>query len=266
MRITLTALMVTAALPLAAQPADFRWEKALAADMTVSLHNLNGRVTVTPSTSGKVEITGIGRRGSRADDVTIEVHEHDRGITVCSVFRDADMDCDESGFHMRGRWGRHRDWDDASIDMDVRLPRGMRLTANTVSGDVSVTGAEGVVRAGTVSGDVRMDGLRVASVRASTVSGDIRVSVDAVAGDGYFTFSSVSGDVTAELPRAFDADVSLSSVSGTLESDFPLTLNGRVSRNRIQARIGKGGRDVEVRTVSGDVLLRMARAAAAREP
>src|SRR3954467_13030005 len=104
------ALVLLCAASAAAQKADFRWEKPLAAGSTVSLHNLNGDVTVTPSTSGKVEIVGVKRGSSRyADDVTIEVVETSRGIMVCSMFKRADMDCDERGFHVhndRG-WGWH---------------------------------------------------------------------------------------------------------------------------------------------------------------
>lgn len=242
-------------------PPDFKWEKQLSADKVVSLHNLNGDIVVLPSTSGKVEIIGMRHgRGRNADEVTIEVVESSRGITACSMFRYVDMDCDEDGFHMNRRRGyRDRDYNDAQIDMEVKLPKGMRLEVNAVSGDVSVTGAEGAVRASSVSGRVRMDKLRATSVRASSVSGDVDVIVDQLSGDGMLSFSSVSGDVTAELPKNLDADVSMRSVSGSLDSDFPLVLNGRVSRSSLNARIGKGGRELEVHTVSGNVRLRAAR-------
>lgn len=271
MRLDFKALALVCAAPLtfaplrasAAQQPDFRWEKQLGADKTVSLHNLNGRITVTPSTTGKVEIVGTRHGGRRADDVTIEVVESDRGITACSMFKTADMECDDDGMHLHndnwGRRGRDRDWDDASIDMEVKVPKGMRVSASNVSGNVRVVGMEGIVRAGSVSGDVRMESLRASSVRASSVSGDVYVDVDNLTGDGLLSFSSVSGSVTAQLPNNLDADVSMRSVSGSLDSDFPLTLNGRVSRNSINARIGKGGRELEVHTVSGDVRLRMAK-------
>ena len=244
----------------AQQKPDFRWEKALAAGSSVSLHNLNGDITVTPSTSGKVEIVGIRHgRGRDVDDVTIEVVETSRGIVACSMFKGADMDCDERGFHVhndRRRGWHDDDWDDAQIDMEVKLPKELLLDAHAVSGNVSVVGAEGDVRVGSVSGDVRMERLRATSVKASSVSGDVSVSVESLTGMGDLKFTSVSGNVTAELPKGLDADVTMRSVSGSLDSDFPLTLNGRMSRNRLEARIGKGGRELEVTTVSGNVRLR----------
>jgi hypothetical protein len=265
MRLRTLALSLAVAAPLSAQQADFRWEKQLGADKLVALHNLSGRITVTTSSSNKVEIVGLKRgRGRDADDVTLEVLEHDRGITVCPKYKDADAECREDGFSFNNNdrdrgWNRRRDrdWEDMSIDIEVRVPKGMRVSANNVSGDVRMTGMEGVVRASSVSGDVRLESLRATSVRASSVSGDVQVYVDNLTGDGMLSFSSVSGSVTAELPKDLNADVSMRSVSGSLDSDFPLTLNGRVSRSSISARIGKGGRELEVHTVSGDVRLRM---------
>lgn len=263
----LALVLATATAPLSAQQTtkpDFLWEKNIPADRVVSLHNLNGDITVTPSPNANLTITGIIRRGRGRDssEVTIEIVESSRGITACAMFRYADMDCDEDGMHMnrnRRRGWNDRDYYEPQIDMEVKLPRGMRIEANSVSGDVNVTGAEGAVRGGSVSGNVRMDKLRATSVRATSVSGDVDVIVDQLSGDGALTFSSVSGDVTAELPKNLDADISIRSVSGSMDSDFPLTLNGRVSRNSLNARIGRGGRELEVHTVSGNVRLRTAR-------
>ena len=260
------------AAPLVAQQttspsADFRWEKALPASSTVRLHNINGNVTVSPSSSDRVEIVGIKRGASRYfADVNLEVVEVPNGIVVCAMYRDADeMRCDEDGYDVRRNRDRRRgrdddDFDRVSIDIVVKLPKSASVSANSVSGDVTVTGAEGEsVRGGSVSGDVRMSALRAATVRGSSVSGDVNVGITALTGDGDLRFTSVSGNVTVELPRVLDADVSMRSVSGVLDSEYPLTLNGRVSRNSLSARIGKGGRELRVTTVSGDVTLRSAR-------
>lgn len=255
------ALLLLASLPLAAQGTtqpDFRWEKALAAGSTVSLHNINGDVTVEPSTTGKVEIVGV-RRGRGRADLTVEVVETSRGITACVVSRDVDMECGERGARVRDRRGGH-DWDDhGRMDVQVRLPATLSLDAHSVSGDVRVSGTGGTVTAGSVSGNVRLDALQATGVTASTVSGDVHVAITQLAGSGPLSFSSVSGDVTVELPRGINADLAMRSVSGTLDSEFPITIDGRMSRHRLDARIGEGGRELSLRTVSGDVQLRAAR-------
>lgn len=253
-------LALLAAAPLAAQQPtpDFRWEKAIPAGQLIRVHNLNGDVAVSPSTSGKVEVTGVRRGSGRSrDDVTVQVVEVAGGLVICAMFRDADMECDEDGMRTRNR-RRHRDddWDDARIDITVRMPKGLEVRAGTVSGDVSVTGAEGHVRASSVSGDVRLESPNATSVRASSVSGDVEVRLHRLDGTGSIDVTSVSGDVELFLPKGLDADISMRSVSGSMESDFPLQLNGSVSRNRLEARIGRGGRSLDVHTVSGDVRLR----------
>lgn len=266
-RAAASAVALLLALPpaLAAQGAapqpDFRWEKAIPAGQLVRVHNLNGDVTVDASASGKVEVTGVRRgRARSSDDVTVKVVELADGIVVCAMFRNADMECDERGMrvHSSGRRDRWNDddWDDLRIDITVKIPKGLEVTAGSVSGDVSVAGAEGDVRVSSVSGDVRLDAPKASRVRASSVSGDVDVRIRELTGTGTLSFTSVSGNVEIELPKNVDADVSMRTVSGSMESDFPLTLNGRVNRRSFEARIGKGGRELALRTVSGDVRLR----------
>jgi DUF4097 and DUF4098 domain-containing protein YvlB len=245
-------------LPAAAQNrGDFRWEKALAAGNEVSIHNINGDIKVTPSTNGQVSIVGTKRGSDRYfDRIKAEVQETSHGITVCVVQEDADSYCDDRGVHMHG----DHDWNNVRMDLEVSIPANLIVSASSVSGNVDITGANGDVEASSVSGDIRLARLRATSVRAHTVSGDLDVGVDAFTGRGDLSFKSVSGDVTLEVPRGFDADVSMSTVSGDINSDFPMTLgNGRMSHRRIEARIGNGGRRLDVSTVSGSLKLRMAK-------
>lgn len=255
------AFALFAVAPVAAQQpspqADFRWEKAVPAGRLIRIHNLNGDVAVGPSTSGKVEVTGVRRGGARSDEVTVQVVEAADGLVICSMFRNADMECDERGMRIHSSERRGRDdWDDARIDITVRLPKGLEVTAGSVSGDVSVAGTEGDVRVSSVSGNVRLDAPRASRVRASSVSGNVDVRIHELSGTGALSFSSVSGNVDVDLPKEVDADVTMRTVSGFMESDFPLLLNGRMSRRSFEARIGKGGRELAVRTVSGTVRLR----------
>lgn len=252
------ALIAGLSFPVAAQNrADFHWDKAVAGGGDVSIRNINGDIKVTPSTTGRVSVTGIKRGNSRYfDRIKAEVQETSRGIIVCVLPDDTDSSCDDRGSRWRNRGDR--DWNDVSMDLEVAVPANLRVSAANVSGDIDISGANGDVEASTVSGDLRMDRLRATSVRGNTVSGDIEVHVDAFTGRGDLSFHSVSGDVVLELPRDFGADLSMSTVSGDMNSDFPVTLgNGRMSHRRIEARIGGGGRRLDVNTVSGDLRLRM---------
>jgi DUF4097 and DUF4098 domain-containing protein YvlB len=186
------------------------------------------------------------------------VSESSDGIIVCVVRVDSDDECDGNGYHHHG--DDRGDWGSGSMNLEIKLPSGVQIDATSVSGNVDVDGAEGDVRANSVSGDVRLEHLRASSIEARTVSGEIEASVESLSGGrGPLSFKSVSGDVKLELPRSLDADLAMSSVSGQLDSDFQLTLGGRTSRRIVFARIGRGGRELDVTTVSGDVRLRMNR-------
>ena len=237
---------------------DFRWERRLGAGQVVHARNINGDISVTPSSSGRVEIVGVRRGSSRSTDrLNAAVTETSDGIIVCIVRVDADDECDGNGYHHHGN--DDDDWGNASMNLEIRLPSNVEIDATSVSGNVDVAGAQGDVRASSVSGGVRLDGLRATSIEARTVSGEIVAGVESLSGNGPLSFKSVSGDVKLDLPRNLDADLSMSSVSGQLDSEFQMTLGGRTSRRRIEARIGRGGRELNLTTVSGDVRLKMHR-------
>ena len=234
---------------------DFHWAKSLRPGQWVRVNNVNGNVTVTGVDGDRVEVVGVRRRGNDdwdGEDVRVDVREWSGGVTFCALW--GDSECDESGMHGEMHGSRPR----GRIDFEVRLPRRLKLAANSVSGDVRVSGVGDEVRAHSVSGDVRLDHVRAPSVTGASVSGDVDASVDALTGSGDLRFTSVSGNVSLDLPRSLDADVTLKTVSGELESDFPLTIRSpaRMGRHTVTGTIGRGGRELVVTTVSGDVRLR----------
>ncbi|HEY4307371.1 MAG TPA: DUF4097 family beta strand repeat-containing protein [Gemmatimonadaceae bacterium] len=257
-----TLALVTAALPLSAQRrADFTWANPVSAGSTVSVRNISGDIKIVPSSSGRVEVQGFKHGSGRGlDRIRATVDQTSRGITICVLYDDASS-CDDNN-HSNNR---RRSWNDddgnASIDFEVSVPTNLVVDAGSVSGDVSVNGAHGDVKASTVSGDVFLEHLHANSVNANSVSGDVEVRVDELLGRGDFTFHSVSGDVTLEVPRDFGADLSMTTVSGDIDSDFPITVggNGRMNRRSVNARIGAGGRRLDVSTVSGDLKLKSVR-------
>jgi len=260
-RTVATLALATAALPLGAQRrADFQWANPVPAGGTVSVRNISGDVKITASTSNRVEVLGFKTGRGRTDRVRANVEQTSRGITVCVLYDDA-QSCDDNNHSSgRRRWSDDNDGD-ASIDFEVAVPTNLLVDAGSVSGDVSIDGAHGDVNASSVSGDVTLAHLHANSVRATSVSGDVDVRVDELLGRGDFKFTSVSGDVTLEVPRDFGADLSMTTVSGEIDSDFPITVGGntRMNRRNVDARIGAGGRRLDVSTVSGDLRLKSIR-------
>src|SRR5688500_208775 len=166
---------------------DFRWAKSLPAGQWVRVHNVSGDVKVTGTDGDRVEVVGIRRRGGYDDDdVRVDVHEGRDGVTICALWGEESW-CDDRGSHIEShRDGRrHR----GHVDFEVRLPRRLKLSANSVSGDVEVTGAGDEVRARSVSGDVKLERLRSPAITATSVSGDVDAGIDALTGPGDLRFT-----------------------------------------------------------------------------
>ncbi|MEO7086046.1 MAG: DUF4097 family beta strand repeat-containing protein [Gemmatimonadaceae bacterium] len=245
-------LAALVAIPASAQSGDFHWTGSVPSGGDVSVSNVSGEVRVTASTTGRVEVTGY-KHGRDADRVRANVEQTSHGLVVCVLYDDASS-CEGRNSSSGDHHGRN----DASIDLEVSVPAAINLRASSVSGNVRVSGVQGDVDANSVSGNVNLDRLRAASIRANSVSGNIEVQADQLTGRGDLSFHTVSGDVSLELPRNFDADITMSTVSGSMDSDYQMTMStGRMSRRSINARIGSGGRRLDLKTVSGDVKLRM---------
>src|SRR5438105_146622 len=90
-------LAVAVAAPARAQTrGDFHWDKAVPAGQQVSISNINGDIRVTPSTTGRVEVTGF-KHGSTADRLRVDVQQTSRGVTICVLYDNADSYCDDRG-------------------------------------------------------------------------------------------------------------------------------------------------------------------------
>lgn len=258
-KILLMAALVLGATPALAQrqtDRSFTWESRIPEGRWLVLHNVNGAITVEGTTGDTVEVraTKSWRRGD-PDDVRITVAafgEAKDNVVICALWNE-NATCDEKGYHS-GRGSRRNN--DVSVEFTVRLPRGVRIEAATVNGEVRVEGATSEVEARTVNGDASA----VSSggpVRASTVNGDIDVRMREL-GTGDLDYSTVNGSVTLDLPDQLDAEIDFGTVNGSLRSDYPLTVTGKLNPRRMRATIGSGGRRLKVHTVNGSIALRKA--------
>jgi hypothetical protein len=223
----------------------------------IRIRNLNGEVRVRGATGDRVEVTASKswRRGD-PKDVRIETRKSpDGSILVCALWT-ANATCSEGGYdsHDDGDRGGHRN-NDVSVSFEVRVPKGVKVGAWSVNGGVSVDGVSSEVLASTVNGSV--DALSLGGpVQASTVNGSVHATMGRLDGHQDLRFSSVNGSVVAEFTGDIDADVDLSTVNGRFQSDYPVTITGRIDPRRLRAKLGKGGRTIQLRTVNGNVELR----------
>jgi DUF4097 and DUF4098 domain-containing protein YvlB len=165
----------------------------------------------------------------------------------------------------------NRGWN-GSVDYTLTVPQTAAVSTKTVSGDLSVSGVRGEVRAETVSGDVDVTATPNLSL-AKSVSGDIRARAIAAT---LLTLSTVSGTVVADglKVRTLDAgsvsgDMKLAdleverltakTVSGNIEFVGSLAPGGRYEFNAHSGNVrlllpgNTQGFDLDASTFSGSV-------------
>lgn len=247
----LMALVVTAA-PATAQ--DWSWRGRVSPNQWLEIKGVNGTVRALPATGSQieVEVTKTAER-SDPDDVRMEVIEHSGGVTICAVYpapRNREPNQCEAG----ERWRSNTQDNDVKVNFVVRVPRGVRFDGRTVNGSVSATGLTADARAHTVNGSVTVTTTGVAE--AGTVNGSITVAMGRADWDDVLEFETVNGAITIELPGDVHTEVHASTVNGSISTDYPLTVRGRFGPKRLSGTIGRGGRELSLGTVNGDIEIR----------
>ena len=164
------------------------------------------------------------------------------------------------------------DFSPKNVDLEVRVPRRTSVHANLVNGgDISIAGVTGEHELQNVNGDVVATDISGSAVLNST-NGDVRATFASVAGDRPMSFTSFNGDVDVALPANLSADLLVTSQQGDVFTDFefeerqdPKSVQrsgepGGGMRVRMQREtrysIGGGGRDIQLRTFNGDIMIR----------
>jgi hypothetical protein len=239
------------------QTSEFRWSERIDAGRTVKVTNINGPVTFRSGNGDRVEVTAV-KRWRRGDPASVKIYAAREGgdIRVCPLYEDRD-DC---GDHGRRTDQRRRDRyddrdDDIEVDFTITVPRGVHIEAATVNGPVSVRGGTESVSAATVNGDVIVESGR-GRLSATTISGTVHATVITKPTDMEFT--TVNGDVIAELASNIGADVEMATLNGNLKTDYDIVVrNGRWNPFNLAAHVGPaGGVRMKLTTVNGNAELR----------
>jgi DUF4097 and DUF4098 domain-containing protein YvlB len=145
----------------------------------------------------------------------------------------------------------------ANVDYTITVPVSAVVAVKTVSGDVSINGVRGEVRAETVSGDVDVVATPNLAI-AKTVSGDVRARD--IGAETNLVLSTVSGSVIATTLKVRTLEAG--SVSGGIElSDLQVdrlqakTVNGDIA---FDGDLARGGR-YEFNAHSGNVRIVLAK-------
>jgi len=235
----------------------FTWSGKINEGRWINIRNLNGSVEVLPGSGDKVEV--IANRYTRRGDpdyVRFEVRKYgprDEDVLICALWGENTY-CDEDSYRSRNSDRRNRN--EVTVDFKVHVPKGVKVAAHSVNGEVRVDDVSSEVEAGTVNGSVVVS-TAGGPVSATTVNGSVRASMGRFDGNSDMNFSTVNGSVVAEFPNTeLNADVDMSTVNGRFYMDFPVTISGRIDPRRLRASIGKGGPKIRLSTVNGNVELR----------
>ena len=227
----------------------FEWSKAIPVGKEIEIKGVNGGITASRATGKEVEVHAT-KHAKRSDpaDVTIEVIEHEDGVTICAKYPGAGNVCAPGD-----KGSSHTHNNDVEVDFEVRVPAGVRLVAHTVNGGIQAEGLAGPVEAETVNGAVRLSTSAYAS--AETVNGSITAALGSAEWTEPLSFNTVNGGIHLTLPAKLDVDLRARTLNGVVDSDFPVTVTGKLSKHSIRGTIGKGGRRLDLETTNGNISL-----------
>jgi DUF4097 and DUF4098 domain-containing protein YvlB len=198
--------------------------------------------TIAFSSNGTVELTAY------AGEIIVDGWSRDQ-VRIRATSERSALRLDASPSHLSLGLGTPASRS-SDTRFEVTVPVGVRIRANTTSGDIRIRGSKGEVEARTQRGDVVIEDA-ARSVEVNVLSGDIDVSaiegnlrIGALSGDvrirqvaGEVEVKTVSGEV--DLRDARSRFVRLGSTSGDIGFDGTIDPNGRY----------------ELQTHSGDVNL-----------
>jgi hypothetical protein len=143
-----------------------------------------------------------------------------------------------------------------SVSGNVHLvvPDTTAARVETISGDVTVSGAGGDVSISTMNGDGKLSLGMLHSFRLQTVSGDFDIHAGLDAG-AQFSTQSVSGDVKVEFSGAPGAEFDLQSLSGDISNcTAPKATHPQYGPgSRLNFSAGNGQAHVHMSSTSGDL-------------
>lgn len=233
---------------LAAQ--DITKRATVAADATVEVSNVQGRVDVTAWDRNEVELTAR----LESDKDRLEFEATDRKVRI-------EVDRPEGRYHGK----------DEDAILTIKAPPGVRLIVDTVSADILVNGIRGEQRLESVSGTVDTEAFD-APVTLESVSGDIvlkgtggkaEVSTENVSGStvvsgirGSYEGEVISGNITAAI--AATDRLRAGSVSGKLDISAELTSTARVELESISGSVELAikppvNAEFDIESFSGDI-------------
>ena len=117
----------------------FHWAGRLAPAQSVYIRNTNGALTIEGIPGESLQVTAVkGWRRSDPSQVHVVAIPSEGGVTLCAVWEAGQGRCGPNGEYHQRSLGRS----DVSVEFRVRLPRGVKVDASTVNGEIEIRSEE----------------------------------------------------------------------------------------------------------------------------
>jgi DUF4097 and DUF4098 domain-containing protein YvlB len=249
------------------------------AGAAVRIHNANGKTLVLGEDRDDIQVTACKRARAESTEAAVRLLEEIR------VVNDETNGVLGLEVEVPRKWNRH-----GNANLEVRVPRTVRIEVVASNGKISVEGLRSALRArssnGSVSvthvvgdievntsnakieccdtcgrlvlrssnGKIELDEHR-GSIDASTSNGLIQARVDELGREGVLLATS-NGRIVLELPEKADADVDLHVDNGVIRNDREMARATRETNGRMRGTLGHGGIPIKLRTSNGSICLR----------
>ncbi len=241
--------------------ATYKYEEPFSQTITLkepgsfSLSSINGSITVTSSAALEVVIRATKYARWRKEDlnkIRIDVVSGEKSVIVDTIHEKRNLQ--------------------VKVDYEITVPENMALELiKTVNGRVNLNGKFERAQLRTTNGSITVRGdvawLEAATTNGSldiinvkgrtslkTTNGSIKLELEEIAAN--LEARTTNGSVAIRLRNQPSGYFSARTTNGSVRVDFPVTVEGSLSRRRIEGRMGSGqGPRIELQTTNGSISL-----------
>jgi DUF4097 and DUF4098 domain-containing protein YvlB len=128
------------------------------------------------------------------------------------------------------------------------------VDAHTSGGSITIDRARGEVNAGTSGGGIHVEEV-MGAIEATTSGGSVTAHISQQPKSRCYLKTS-GGSVKVYLTDDIAVDLDAKTSGGHVETDFPVTVQGRINKRSLQAKINGGGPEMVLRTSGGSIYLK----------
>lgn len=223
------------------------WKKTYQLDPggRFELTNVNGRITVEPSTGNAVEV--VAEKKARAATVEMARQALER-IQIQETVSPSAIRIETKHDRNHGLFDRAGG---IEVRYTVRVPAGSDVTLTTVNGGIEVEGLRGRTVLETTNGGIKGRDL-TGQVQAETTNGGVEIDLARLSEKGV-KLGCTNGGISLRLPADAKASISASVTNGGIDTSGLDVDASETSRRRLNGRLNGGGARIEIEGTNGGI-------------